>query len=180
MRFRIAAVTALAVAGLTGVAACGSSGGGSTEDTGSRTSSSPVIDNTGAASTPGGAVENSAGMSGGPSAGTTGGAGSAAAFCAKLEQASSKFGDLSSSASDPSKLQDALKKTVSYFQELDSAAPSELKPAIDDLVTGMKAAEKALTDPSSADSSTLQNLASKLATDAQKLGDYANEHCTGS
>lgn len=177
MRFRVVAVTAVALASL---AACSSSGGDS--DGGSTDSAPSSVVNTDAAGN--GGESSSAGVENGGAtdAGDNGDGdnGTAAAFCTKLKQAPSKLGDLSSASSDPSKLPGVLQKEIDYFTELKDAAPAELNAPLTDMVNLMTAAKKAVENPSSADTSALQKLASKLPQDAQKLQDYAMSHCTGS
>lgn len=163
MRFRVAAVSVLAIASL---AACGSSGGSDSDggNSGNTDNSTSVITNTGAA-------ENTGSATGGAG----GGNGSAAAFCSKLEQASTKLGDLSSASSDPDKLKDALSKIVDYFKELDSNAPAEIEPTISDMTDALESAQKAVENN---DPSGLSDLMSKMTTDAQKLSSYVTKNCT--
>lgn len=164
MRFRVAAVSVLAIASL---AACGSSGGSDSDggNSGNTDNSTSVITNTGAAENTGSATGGAGG----------GGNGSAAAFCSKLEQASTKLGDLSSASSDPDKLKDALSKIVDYFKELDSNAPAEIEPTISDMTDALESAQKAVENN---DPSGLSDLMSKMTTDAQKLSSYVTKNCT--
>jgi hypothetical protein len=168
MGVRLGAVTLIASLGVAGLVACGGGGGD-----GGGSSTAPVTTAPVSTAPLTGAASGSTGPAG-PS-GASGG--SAAAFCTKLQQAAVKLGDLGSAVTDMSKLKTALQDTVSYFEELDGSAPSELKPAIEDMVSGMKAAQRALADPSSADASALQQLATKISTDVNKLASYTNEHC---
>lgn len=178
MRIRLVAAAALAGLAVAGLTACGGSGGGSSTAPTSAAASQPAV----AATTPAGnsAPATSAAAAAPTAAGTANAAasGADAAFCAKLVTASDKLSGLAPDMSDPAKLKDALGEVTEYYEELSDSAPAAVKPAIDDLLTAMKAAEKAFSDPSNVDTSALAGLGSKLATDAQTLGTYISTNCT--
>jgi hypothetical protein len=107
----------------------------------------------------------------------TGGGGGNTAFCAKLEQASTKLGNLGADASDPASLKQTLQQEVAYFKDLESSAPAEIKPAVSDMANVLQSAVQALDNPSSDSASALGALAQKLPDDAQKLTSYIAANC---
>lgn len=178
MRFRAIAVAVLAVAGLT---ACGSSGGSSSTSG----SAAPAQSAASAAQTAAGNAATSAAVPAATAAPTSaaGSAGAGAniagsAFCTKLAGASAQLSGLESKVNDPSSLKDALGKVATYLQGLDSGAPAAAKPAIDDLLAGVKSAQSALSGSGQPDASALQDLSTKMATDVTSLGEYIAQNCT--
>lgn len=162
MKLRVAvSVLALAAAPLT---ACSSSGGGGTPSVG------------GSVAVSGGGV----GVTGGATVAVTGG-GSSGDFCSKLTDANNKLSGLSGSVSggDFGALKAAIDEEISAYQGLASGAPSDVKPAIDDIVSVLQSAETALADPAHPDIAKLQGLSTKLPTDVQKLGTYVAGNCSG-
>jgi hypothetical protein len=157
MILRSAVSVLAAVAALT---ACGSSSGGGSP---SAANSAPA---------PAGGDTTAAVVSGG-------GGGSSADFCANLTTANTKLGSLGSSAGagDFNALKTAIGQDISVFQSLDNGAPAEVKPAIDDIITGLQSAQSAVSDPSHPDPSKLTALATKLPADITKLTTYIAANC---
>jgi hypothetical protein len=157
MILRSAVSVLAAVAALT---ACSSSSGGG----------SPSVANSVPA--PGGGGSSTAVVA-------SGGGGSSADFCANLTTATTKLGGLTTTgnAGDFGALKTALAQEVSAFQGLDNGAPAEVKPAIDDIITGLQSAESAVSDPNNPDLSKLSGLATKLPGDITKLTTYAAANC---
>ena len=159
MKLRVAVAAVLAALSL---AACGSSTGGK--------GTLPTLNHSTAKTTPSSLPSATDTATGGTDSG-------ASAFCTKLEQASTKLGNLGADASDPASLKATLQKEVAYFKDLESSAPAEIKPAVSDLASVLESALKALNDPSSGSASALTTLAQKLPDDAQKLAAYVAANC---
>jgi hypothetical protein len=119
------------------------------------------------------------GGGGGSTAAVASGGGSSADFCANLQTATTKLGSLSTTGNsgDIGALKTALAQEVSAFQGLDNGAPAEVKPAIDDIISGLQSAESAVSNPSNPDVSKLSALATKLPGDVTKLSTYVAANC---
>jgi hypothetical protein len=137
----------------------------------SSTGGSPSVANTGPATGAGGSTAAVA-----PGGGS---GGSVAAFCTKLTTANNGLGGLlnTGNAGDFNALKTALGQAVAKFQDLDSSAPAQVKPAIDDIIGGLQGAQQAVSDPSNPDVSKLQALATKLPADANTLATYIASNC---
>jgi hypothetical protein len=171
MNVRIAAAGLMAFLAL---AACSSSTNGhpaKSNDASLPTSTGP------AATTPTDTTSGAPTTAAGTNSGGGGGGGSDAAFCTKLQQAETKLSNLGASASDPSKLKDAITEEVAFFKDLENGAPSEVASAIHDLRTALEQVGVYFEHPSSNSTSALQALSTKLPADAQKIATYVTAHC---
>ena len=172
MKLRIAAAALLTVVGLT---ACSSSTNGKGGLPLGQGSSAPISQPTAtsdfgsAAATP---LETTAAP---PTA--TGGSGAGGEFCVKLQEAQTKLGQISDAMSDPASAKAAIDAEAAVFSDLEQSAPDEIKPAIHDLATVLKAAGDAFTNPGAGTAGALSDLIQKLPEDAQKIGDYVAANC---
>lgn len=107
------------------------------------------------------------------------GGGTSAAFCAKLEQAQTKLSDLGTSLSGPN-AKDMFDEEAAVFRDLEKSAPAEIKPVIGDLATVIATAAKYLQNPTAGSGlpTALQDLATKLPDDLQKLSAYVAANCS--
>ncbi len=71
----------------------------------------------------------------------------------------------------------ALNALKSEFNAIKDGAPSDVKSAIDDMVSAMTDIGKIRANPSSADASHLQTLAAKMPTDGAKISAYIASKC---
>lgn len=108
---------------------------------------------------------------------TSGGSGTGGEFCTKLEEAQTKLGQISDSMSDPASAKAAIDAEAAVFSDLEKSAPDEIRPAIHDLATILKAAGDAFTNPGAGTAGALSDLIQKLPADAQKIGDYVAANC---
>ncbi|WAX55203.1 hypothetical protein M6B22_11605 [Jatrophihabitans cynanchi] len=179
MKLRIAAAAAalLAVAGLT---ACSSSTNGKGGLPLGQRTNAPVTQpastsDSGSAAAPSG--ETTAGESSAAPPTATGGSGGGGEFCIKLQQAQTKLGQIGDAMSDPASAKSAIDAEAAVFSDLERSAPEEIKPAIHDLATVLKAAGDAFTDPGAGTAGALSDLIQKLPEDARKIGDYVAANC---
>lgn len=120
---------------------------------------------------------SSSGGSGSPSSGSSSGPG-AANFCKQLSTADQKLTKLGSVMQHPQDLAKRLNPVISEFESLKSGAPAKVSSAIDDLLTAMKAGEKAMQggNPQAAEKQMMK-LAPKLEHDAGVIGQYVSKKC---
>jgi hypothetical protein len=171
MKLRIAAAALLTVVGLT---ACSSSTNGKGGLPLGHGSSAPISQPTATSdfgSTAATPLETSAAP---PTSGASGGGGE---FCVKLQEAQTKLGQISDAMSDPASAKAAIDAEAAVFSDLEQSAPDEIKPAIHDLATVLKAAGDAFTNPGAGTAGALSDLIQKLPEDAQKIGDYVAANC---
>jgi hypothetical protein len=171
MKLRIVAAALLAVTGLT---ACSSSTNGKGglpvgERTNVPATQSATTGDTSSAPT---TTETSAAP---PT--DTAGSGSGGEFCVKLQEAQTKLGEISDAMSDPASAKAAIDAEAAVFSDLENSAPEEIKPAIHDLASVLKAAGDAFTNPGAGAAGALSDLIQKLPEDAQKIGDYVAANC---
>jgi len=107
----------------------------------------------------------------------TSGSGGGGEFCVKLQEAQTKLGQISDAMSDPASAKAAIDAEAAVFSDLEQSAPEEIKPAIHDLATVLKAAGDAFTNPGAGTAGALSDLIQKLPEDAQKIGDYVAANC---
>jgi hypothetical protein len=107
----------------------------------------------------------------------TAGSGGGGEFCVKLQEAQTKLGQISDAMSDPASAKAAIDAEAAVFSDLENSAPDEIKPAIHDLASVLKAAGDAFTNPGAGTSGALSDLIQKLPEDAQKIGDYVAANC---
>jgi hypothetical protein len=71
----------------------------------------------------------------------------------------------------------AVDTLVTELNALKSGAPASIKSALADLASGFTQAQALLAHPSSANTSTLAQIGSKLAADSQKVSQYVASKC---
>lgn len=99
-------------------------------------------------------------------------------LCTRLAAVSQQFGSVSSAMTDPQSAATALKAFVAELKQVGSGAPADVESAVNDLISAATQAAAALANPSTFDASKLQQLAPKLAADAQTIGAYVASACS--
>jgi hypothetical protein len=99
-------------------------------------------------------------------------------FCAKLSQAGQRIQQAqvklyTTSGGDKA----AVQALVAELNGLKDGAPAAIKSALGDLASAFAQAQDLLAHPSSANSTTLARIGSKLATDAQQISAYVVAQC---
>lgn len=114
------------------------------------------------------------------SAAASGGGGSSGDFCANLQNAVTKLSNIGNVAGggDYNAAKTVVEQELTAFQDLANGAPAEVKPTIDDIVTGLQTAAGALADPTHPDLTKLTALGTKLPADLSKLGTYTRSNCS--
>jgi hypothetical protein len=101
-------------------------------------------------------------------------------FCARLQAAEEKLDSFDDSVGDGdlSQAGKAIAADIAVFQELAQGAPAEVKPALTDIVQVLKGAQGALSNPGSQNASAFQDLATKLPSDLNAMGNYMANNCS--
>jgi len=158
MRIRTAAVGACACLAL---AACSSSG-----------SSGPGAGSTSPSSTPMSSHMSTMTTSSGSTAANAG------AFCQRLQSASHNLSGLAKDVSSPTQLGNKLGPIVTQLQQLESGAPAQVSPALQDLVSAMQNAKQAASGGNVQKiAQQMRQLVPKLTKDFQKLETYVASNC---
>lgn len=98
--------------------------------------------------------------------------------CTKYSDLARKIVEAQTKLYSGSGAADVISTLVESLQSLKDGAPSDVRAALDDLSSAFEKARSELSAPTDAGKAELQELASKLSSDGQKISAYVVSRCT--